>query len=191
MTTETEAKFLTIQEFKQLEWPDDDANDYELIGGRVFPRPAKISAKQGNIASKVSTALSNFAGDFAGEKQTGKVFVGASTNLGNPQGKNFPKPDVCFVLLDRLPPEYDEIPVAPAIVVEVNSPSDTDERRVEKLQAYRQAGVPLIWSIHMLEQFVLVYQIDKPYPSLLTPLDELDGGKILPGFRIKVSDLFK
>jgi Uma2 family endonuclease len=101
MTTEILEKFYTIEEFLKLDLPEDE--DYELIRGRIVARQGTTSAKHGDITSRISTEISNFAGYSAGEKQTGLVFVGASTNLGNPQGKNFPKPDVCFVLKERLP----------------------------------------------------------------------------------------
>src|SRR5690349_4966387 len=191
MRVETAEKLLIVEDFLKLEWPDDDEADYELIGGRVVPNQGTTSGPHGDIAARIATFLNNFAGITVGEKQTGYAFVGSSTNLGNPQGKFFPKPDVCFVLKDRLPSEFDEIPVAPDIVVEVNSPSDTDERRFEKLQAYQQAGVRLIWSINVLEKFVLVYRADEEYPKLLTAKDELDGGDVVPGFTLKVSTLFQ
>ncbi|NWJ95227.1 MAG: Uma2 family endonuclease [Chloroflexi bacterium] len=192
MTIVLSEKLLTIPEFLAMEWPDDEFDtDYELIGGRVVARQGITSKSHSLIVGRISTALNIFAGDFAGEKQTGLVFPGGSTNLGNPQGKHFPKPDCCFVLKERLPADSPEIAVAPDIVIEVNSPSDTDERRVEKLQMYQQAGVVLIWSIHMLEKYVMVYQLGKTYPTLLTLENELDGGEVLPGFKLKVSKLFE
>jgi Uma2 family endonuclease len=189
MTTEVSEKLYTVNEFLALDLPDDV--EYELIGGRIVARQGITSGKHADIVGRVSTILNNFAGFNAGEKRTGTVFSGGSTNLGNPGGKNYPKPDVCFVLNDRLPPDFeDEIPVAPDLAVEVNSPSDTEERKFEKLQAYRQAGVKLIWSIHMLEKYILVYRAGRQYPDFLTPDDELDGGEVLPGFRLAVKDLF-
>ncbi len=101
------------------------------------------------------------------------------------------------MLDNRLPKltEEDEeldspIPVAPDLVVEVHSPSDTEERRHEKLKAYQQAGVSIIWSIHMLDKFVLVYYKDQRHPQLRTLDDVLDAGTIIPGFTLPVKDLF-
>jgi Uma2 family endonuclease len=190
-------KLYTVEEFKALELlEDDELEDYEideeleLIEG-VIVRRGTTSGKHADIVMTVGTAINNFAGKSAGEKRTGTVYPGASTNLGNPQGKNFPKPDLCFVLKETYSADFEgEIPVAPDLVVEVNSPSDTDERRFEKLQAYRQNGVKLIWSIHMLEKFVLVYKLDEDEPTLVTLTKELDGGKVLPGFKLPVKTLF-
>jgi Uma2 family endonuclease len=99
---------------------------------------------------------------------------------------------VCFVLTETCPNDFEgEIPVAPDLVVEVNSPSDTDERRFEKLQAYRESGVKLIWSIHMLEKFVIAYKLGVEYPILYTIKDEIDGGEVLPEFKLPVKSLFE
>lgn len=155
-------------------------------------RKGTISAKHGKVAAKVAFALIYFNGEATGEKRFGEIYVGASTDLGNPQGKNAPKPDVCFVSKEQSPDKFAAIiPVAPDLVIEINSPNDTDERRFEKLQAYRQNGVKLIWSIHMLEKFVLVYKLDEDEPSLVTFTKELDGGNVLPGFKLPVKNLFE
>ncbi len=189
MTTEVSEKLYTVEEFLELELPDDE--EYELIGGELV-RQGVTSGKHGDIVSRVSAALSVFGGAMAGEKLKGTVYAGSSTTLGNPKGKNFPKPDVCFVLKGNGPEDFEgPIPVAPDLVVEVNSPSDTDERRFEKLQAYQQAGVKQIWSIHMLERFVIVYSAGEDYPAFLTLKDELGGGEVLPGFKLPVRALFE
>ncbi len=192
MTTETSEKLYTVEEFLNLEWPDDDENEYELIGGRIVANlQGSSSGFYGDVSGRICTEFNNFAGSTAGEKRTGTAFVGSSTTLGQPQGKNNPKPDVCFVLKGRAPENFSgPIPVAPDIVVEVNSPSDTDERRFEKLQAYQQAGVALIWSVHLLEKFVVVYSKNELYPRFFTLNDELDGSDVLPGFKLKVRALF-
>jgi Uma2 family endonuclease len=193
MTLEVTEKLYTIEEFLEIEFPDEDDSDFddlELIEG-VIVRRGTTSGKHADIVIRVGTALNNFAGHSADEKRTGTVYAGASTNLGNPKGKNFPKLDVCFVLKETCPNDFEgEIPVAPDLVVEVNSPSDTEERKFEKLQAYQQSGVKIIWSIHMLEKFVVAYKAGQDYPNFYTLKDEIDGGAVLPGFKLPVKTLF-
>lgn len=87
--------------------------------------------------------------------------------------------------------EIDILEVAPDLVVEVNSPSDTEERMEKKLKAYQEAGVKLIWSVHMLRKYVLVYYGAEPMPSLVTIDGELEGENVLPGFRLPVKNIFK
>jgi Uma2 family endonuclease len=194
MTTEVSEKLYTIEEFLNLDLPDDQA--YELIGGRIVAKPGTTSFKHGSIVVLIAHYLEGFAG-VSSDKPLGRVLSGTSTTLGQllNSSKTFPKPDVCFVLADRLPADLEQIDileVAPDLVVEVNSPSDTEERKFEKLQAYQQAGVKLIWSVHMLGQYVLVFQAGKPNrPAVVTIDEDLDGGSVLPGFKLPVKNIFK
>jgi Uma2 family endonuclease len=198
MTVETLEKIYTVEEFFAFELAENaEETDYEfdealeLIEG-VTVRKGTTNAKHGNIAAKIVIALGGFNGETSGEERFGKIYVGVSTDLGNPKGIHAPKPAVCFVSKEQSPDNFEGIiPVAPDLVVEVNSPSDTDERRFEKLQAYQQSGVKLIWSVHMLEKFVLVYKLGEPYPKLLTLADELEGATVLPVFKLAVKSLFE
>ncbi len=196
LKVEVSEKLYTIQEFLELEWPDDDENEYELIGGQIVAKQGTTSKQHARIASRITTALNNFAG-FGSSAPKGETFCGGSTTLGQPLSKGtfVPKPDVCFVLNQNKPTTPEEaredlITVAPDIVVEINSPSDTDERRFQKLQAYQQAGVRLFWSINMLEKYVVVYKAGGSEPQLITFSGELDGGEVLPGFKLPVKLLF-
>jgi hypothetical protein len=38
---------------------------------------------------------------------------------------------------------------------------------------------------------VVVYRTGQDYPSFFTAKDELDGGEVLQGFKLKVSKLFE
>lgn len=190
MSIQLEEKLYTVPEFLDMEWPDDDECDYELLGGRIVAKSGTTSGKHGDVVIRIGTELNIFAGVKAGEKRIGKVYVETSTTLGQPEGSYCPKPDVCFVRKGNGPEEFDgAIPVAPDLVVEVWSPSDTDERRLEKIQMYQANGVKLIWSIHMLDKYIMVYRLNRPR-SFLDLEDELDGEEVVPGFKLKVNNLF-
>lgn len=188
---ETEQTFYTVKEFLALEWPNDGENEYELIEGEIVAGQGVTSGPHGDVVTRIATALNVFAGPAARANRRGRIFSGSSTNLGKPEGKNLPKPDVSFVLNDTYAAEFEgPIPVAPDIVVEVNSPSDTDERRFAKLKAYREAGVKLIWSIHMLEQYVVIYRAGKAIPEFVSLEGAIDGGEVLSNFSLPLKELF-
>jgi len=193
-TPELTPKFYRVAEFLNLETADEDDDIYELIEGEVVAKPKSgISGKHGKVASKIDYYLQAHAGEGAAEKGLGEVYVGASTNLGQPEGSNYFVPDVCFVLEGRTPEDFPgAIPVAPDLVVEVNSPSDTEENIDSKIQAYLRAGVRLIWSVSPIRKFVIIYRASEPEnPSFCNINGELDGGDVLPGFKLAVSKLFK
>jgi len=191
MSVEISEKLYSVPEFLNLEWPDDDDLEYELIEGRLVAKPKSgVSGEHGEIVANLSHFLKAFAGE--DEKRLGRVYSGASTDLGDSEGANYVEPDVCFVVSGRTPAKFrGAIPVAPDLVVEVWSPSDTTEKIHNKVETYRQAGVRLIWSIYMLDKFIAVFSLNDPDIKFLNLTDELDGGNVLPGFKLRVSKLFE
>jgi Uma2 family endonuclease len=107
--------------------------------------------------------------------------------------KNAPIPDVAFIQSGRSV-NIDELkgfPGAPDLAIEVISPSDTTERIHNKITLYRRFGVRLVWSIYILDKYVLVYNLDDPDVKLLNLKDELDGGDVAPKFNLNVGKLFE
>lgn len=101
--------------------------------------------------------------------------------------------DVCYVSAEVLAKQTDDstlIDGIPTLVVEVLSPSDTQKEITEKVKAYQEAGVPVIWVVSPIERTVLVYSPDGPQ-RLLLESQEITAEPHLPGFRVAVSQLFK
>ncbi len=101
------------------------------------------------------------------------------------------KPDVSFTRTGKLPgnrPPKGWQQQAPDLVVEVVSPNDEVDPFEQKLQDYREAGIPLIWVILPGSQRAQVLtptsRVDIP------PGGVLDGGDILPGFTLSLAELF-
>jgi Uma2 family endonuclease len=191
MTTEVGEKLYTIPEFLALEWPDDDENEYELIGGRVVAKPlGGVSGKHGKLVARLAFHLNKYLES----NPIAEVYAQGSCMLGQPESRpSFLEPDISVVLNGRTLPDFSgPIPVAPDLVVEVWSPSDTDSRRQEKIEVYQQAEVRLIWSIHMLQKYVVVYRLNDPDTKFYNAYNGiLDGDEVLPGFQLSVSKLFE
>ena len=101
-------------------------------------------------------------------------------------------PDLAFVKKNRLPVRFTgPIPVAPDLIAEVNSPTDTLRKMRTKIQAHQEAGVRMVWSIYMDDQFVLVYDFVNATRRFLDLTDELDGGEVIPGFKLPVARFFE
>ena len=99
-------------------------------------------------------------------------------------------PDAAFVREERL--GFDRkryAPFAPDLAVEVVSPSNTMSEIHEKVLDYLAAGTGLIWVVDPGPRTVTTYR-SRDAIRLLSEEDEIDGGDVLPGFRVKVSDLF-
>lgn len=102
------------------------------------------------------------------------------------------KPDVSFILQSRLPDGL--VPrgmckFRPDLAVEVVSPNDGYEEVEEKLADYFDAGIPLIWIVTPKTRTVLVYQADGTVRRL-RDIDDLTAEPLLPGFRVRIAELF-
>ncbi len=93
---------------------------------------------------------------------------------------------------DRLPPEeeWEEyLALAPDLVVEVLSPSDTASGVLDKTLAYLDAGVLLVVTLDPKRQVAVVTGPDR-VARILGRDDVFDGGDVVPGFRLPLADLF-
>lgn len=79
--------------------------------------------------------------------------------------------------------------MAPDLAAEILSPSNTASGVQEKVLEYLDAGTRLVWVIDPRTRVVNTYR-SRTDVRLLGELDELDGGEVLPGFRLPVKDLF-
>jgi Uma2 family endonuclease len=79
--------------------------------------------------------------------------------------------------------------VIPDLTVEVLSKSNTPKEMERKRREYFDAGVRLVWIIDPKTQSATAYS--SPTKSRhVGPDQSLDGGEILPGFRLSLKELF-
>jgi Uma2 family endonuclease len=74
-------------------------------------------------------------------------------------------------------------------VVEVLSPSDRTADMQAKVAMYQEAGVPLIWVVDPRAETVTVLALGQE-PLIMKATDTLDGGEVLPDFRIAIAEIF-
>jgi Uma2 family endonuclease len=103
-------------------------------------------------------------------------------------------PDTSFYSWDRLPGRRiprEAIPdLVPDLAVEVISAGNTPEEMDRKLRDYFAAGVRLVWYVyHTPRREVYVYVSPAEY-SIVREGEMLDGGAVLPGFRVALAELF-
>ncbi|MBA3553696.1 MAG: Uma2 family endonuclease [Gemmatimonadales bacterium] len=101
-------------------------------------------------------------------------------------------PDVSFISSARMPP--DQIPErfirgAPDLAVEVLSPGSRWPEVEEVLADYFAGGARVVWVVDPRERRVIERYPDRP-PGILANDDFLDGGDVVPGFRLGLADLF-
>jgi Uma2 family endonuclease len=162
---------------------------YEIIDGRRVGLPP-----MGIRAAWIATLLVEHLSHFGRAQNLGRTVGEGLFRLTLPIDRNR-RPDVAFVAYDRwaksrpLPESDNAWDVLPNLVVEVISPTDLAEDVQVKVVEYFQAGVSLLWVIYPRTRQVHVYESLSSIRGL-SRADELDGGKVLPGFRLPLTELF-
>lgn len=102
-------------------------------------------------------------------------------------------PDVSFIAWDQIPGEefpFKPIPgLYPDLAVEVLSDSNTPREIERKLAEYFEAGCRLAWVIDPKTRTADVYTAPDECQHL-RPTQSLDGGDVLPGFKLPLKELF-
>ncbi|MCY4525824.1 MAG: Uma2 family endonuclease [Anaerolineaceae bacterium] len=78
---------------------------------------------------------------------------------------------------------------APLVAVEVRSDSNTWPELREKARRYLQHGTQMVWLVDMDERALEIHRAGDA-PQTLTGDAVIEGGALLPGFRVSVLDLF-
>jgi len=102
-------------------------------------------------------------------------------------------PDVSFVSWEQVPDKTipnDPVPeLYPDLAVEVISPSNTRKEIKRKLKEYFKAGTSLVWVVYPKRREVVAYTAPDEDETLAVG-DSLDGGTVLPGFKLELKNLF-
>jgi Uma2 family endonuclease len=100
-------------------------------------------------------------------------------------------PDISFVSWERIPGGKlvpgGFLETAPDLAVEILSPSNTEGEISRKLRELFAAGTRLAWDPE-LKTVRVFFSPDES--QLLTCNDTLDGGDVLPGFRLSLKEFF-
>jgi Uma2 family endonuclease len=104
------------------------------------------------------------------------------------------RPDVAFVSFDRWARDRRiararSWAVVPELAVEIVSLTNSADEVAEKIEEYYKAGVVLVWVVYPGQSKVYAYTSTTAV-RVLGHGDELEGGDVLPGFRLAVRALF-
>ena len=179
MATQT---LLTLEQFDQL--PSVEGVLYELDKGVVVTMPEPMPRH--NLCRD---RISRLAGNFAEQHKLGTVFLETGYQLTS---ETVRIPDVSFVPADRMR-EIDldrRIQGAPALAVEVVSPTDLAQDLARKVDQYLAAGAQEVWVVYPSMREVHVFR-NGGDAAVLGPDDTIECPELLPGFTVKVASLFE
>ena len=173
---------MTAEELMNL---PDSPYRHELIKGELLTMPLP-GAKHGAVLMKLSSPLHSYV-----EAHNLGLVFGAETGFileRNPD--TVMGPDISFVSgasISQLPDGY--LAVAPDLVVEVRSPSQSRPEMERKATRWLNYGVLEVWLVDCRRRTVDVRRsTGKNYQ--LREGEDLTGSDIVPGFKIALSKIF-
>jgi Uma2 family endonuclease len=180
----TEARLVTAEDLLRL---PDDGYRYELIEGELRRMPP-AGHEHGYVAMRVGWRLARYVE----EHDLGAVYAAETGFILARNPDTVRAPDVAFVSRERLQaaaaaPGY--WPGPPDLAVEVASPSDTFSEVEGKAVEWLAAGARMVIVIDPHREHVAVYR-GLTNIGILTKGAILDAGDIVPGWSVRVDDLF-
>jgi len=179
-------KPLTLAEYDDL--PEDDVWLEELVRGHIVREPPPTP-----YHGTVQANLARLLGQHARSTGTGFVFTHGAVKTADDPEPSIRGPDVAYVSRQRAG-ESDlrgkRLQFAPDLAVEVVSPSNSAADLQEKVAEYFAAGSRQVWIVYPGTQQVMVYA-GAMNVRLLGATDTLDGGDVMPGFSVQVSEIFE
>ena len=180
-------KKYTVEDFFELELPDNATYYYELLNGILVRRSAPSGEHQ-HVQSELLERL--FA--FVAQNKLGKIY---SSPMAVVLSENdAPQPDIIFLQKENLS-KFDAtwgIKGAPDLVVEIISPTSYRNDRVDKKKLYRKHGVKEYWLVDPNYKSIEVFVLKENTYQLHTfgIEDEKITSTILKGFELELKDVF-
>jgi Uma2 family endonuclease len=169
----------------------EDGMDRELIRGELREKPM---TRRNRKHSRAEGKLAFFLHQWLAEQPSprGEILDGEAGFRIRREPDTGVGIDLAYISpeLSAVTPE-DAVYVdgVPLLAVEILSPSDTLEGILDKVQEYLSVGVAQVWLVEPRFRTVMVYRSGAE-PQLFNAHTELAGDPELPGFRIKVADIF-
>lgn len=165
----------------------EDAKRFELVEGVLV----EVSPSN-HVHTELAVWIAYLLTGFVMEHDLGRV----SGEIGGYILKRNPDivraPDVGFISKEKrgIKIEGAFYPFAPDLAVEIVSPGDSATEVYDKVVEYFQAGTRLVWITYPKSKTIHVYTSATDM-HVFTMNDMLDGGDVLPGFKLPVSEVFK
>jgi Uma2 family endonuclease len=172
---------LTFEEFQNL--PEREGAHYELDEGELLMEPSP-ALRHNLIRQRITLKLM----PFVESNRLGLIAEEMDFHLAPNTVRN---PDVAFVTAEHLKSiDLDRSPIdgAPALAVEVVSPSNTAQDMAKKTQQYLRSGCQVVWIVYPSLRLVEVHsaagvrQVREP--------DSLKEETLLPGFSLSLRYVF-
>ena len=182
-------KKLTYQEFRQIEFDDNDDSWYELINGELVKKQSP-TIKHQDISREIGYRLI----EFSKRTNAGKVYFAPLDVVLD--DNNAYQPDIFFIKKDRffILNEKEQVVIgAPGLVVEILSKGTAIYDKGDKKDIYEMNGVWEYWLVDPISKSVELYSFVNQRFKLFQYATEsgLVKSVLLEGFEIELTDIFQ
>jgi Uma2 family endonuclease len=170
-----------------LERMDAAGEQLELLNGDLLEAES-VSFEHGLVAFR----LPFYVYAFALQHRLGEVLSSDTQYWVTAHGLNVFRPHAGFIANDRLPVGEMRKRVCqfpPDLAIDVVSPANTESDILRKISIYLDGGTRSVWLVRPEQQTITVFTPENP-ERILTAADTLEGGEVLPGFTLPLSELF-
>jgi Uma2 family endonuclease len=179
--------------------PPDTASEADLVTAWRTPPHHRCELVEGTLVEKFGSflggvtvaALCGFIGKWLDDTGTGAAFTGNVAYRLRPG--LIRSPSLSYIPWERFPngelTDEEVSPVVPTLVSEVPNETNTPEEVARKVADYFAAGCKLAWVIDPRARTAKAHTSAKKFKEI----DESgtpDGGKVLPGFKLPLAQLF-
>ena len=161
---------------------------YEVVDGQILEK------NRGAREMAIASILGGYLSQFARANRLGRALIECLFRINVAQDMQL-RPDVAFVSHARWPynrrlPDVPAWDMVPDLAVEVISASDMMSAVQRRVHDYFRAGVARVWVVYHEQAEVYAYSNPRQIEVVSTG-QELDGGDLLPGFRLPVVVFFE
>ena len=169
---------LTLADFERL--PEKEGTRYELDEGTLLMEPSP-ALRHNLIRQRIAEQLTQFVR----AHQLGVVVEEMDFRLGTDTVRN---PDVAFISAEHLrniDPDQSPAEGAPALAIEVISPTNLAQDTAKKVRQYLEAGSLAVWLVYPALRLIEVH--DSTGARRITEPESLKESKLFSGFKFSLS----
>jgi Uma2 family endonuclease len=178
---------VSVREFREMLFDDDDNYYYEIINGEMIQKSAPTPLHQ-RISRKLLVILDRFIA----EKKLGEIFQSPIDVFLDEYNK--PQPDLVFVSNEKKSIiTNDGIIGIPDVIVEIISPTSVIRDRIEKKNLYERMGVKEFWLVDPQYAAIEIYTLQNNRYELYSAATILEGElkpALFDGLTINLAEIF-
>lgn len=178
---------VSVSDFREMLFDDDDNYYYEIINGEMIQKSAPAPMHQ-RICRKLIVILDQFIT----EKKLGEIFQSPIDVYLDEYNK--PQPDLVFISNEKKSIiTNDGIMGVPDVIIEIISPSSILRDRIEKKNLYERMGVSEFWLVDPHYSAIEIYTLKNNRYELYSAATILEGqlkSSLFEGLTINLTDIF-